>query len=1053
MDFNMKCILIVDLTRIPIQTKKFIGKKRFVLRLRIYRKSITNDILVIYFLFSSLLLLCGDIHPNPGPLQEILTYEEFSTKMKTFDSNYKILNLNARSLSLSKLNEYERLVSDMGKNCILAITETWFEDLNDLKPWQPADYDIFSSNRNLEAARQTKGGGVMLMVPKSLHAKRRNDLCSLSDSHFESLWVEADFFANKNEKLLLNVSYNPKVTYANCFLEQLAADVSGAMSERKHLFIMGDYNINLFDISARQKMSHFTSALDLKMVNTTIPTRIENTTPSLIDYILTDIAVDTTPLVSESCLPTDHLLTTALLPYYKPSRAFCREIIDYSRYSKNEFRRQLSEVEWDYIYTFDAADDMLAIFLDLIGQTFESLVSKRIVYFRTKRQQTPAHSDWLTQNCLQKISMKNTLFRQYKMCPTEENKRQYIRARNEATKQCRNAKNKNLDTKFQAADSKQKWRMINSYRGKTNTATKIDFLRTPAGDCVKDPKGIANLLNGTYSKLGEYVGVNRPLNLRGRSYRSNKFGFNYITRAHVLRTIKELDISKSQGPSKLPTFIFKDGSDILAPHITFIFNTFIQENKFPTLFKEAIVTPIYKNKDPSAPENYRPIAITNPLSKVFERLLLGQINMYLHKKNILSDSQYGFRSGHSTQDALLYAIESFRKGLDEKLYVGVLFLDLAKAFNSLHHSILTEKLKHIGFDDSSVQLIQSFLVDRKQAVKYDNVLSDYIYLNRGVPQGTVLGPLLYLLYINDINQHISIGSSLIQFADDTCVFIFGKSPEECARKLEVEIELLTKYFEEQKLTLNFSKTEFMVLHPNRKNTSNQRLNIRNTVIDESDSCKYLGVTIDNRLTFENHICELLRKMAGGIKSILAVKHFTTSKTRLVLFKSLVMTHVTYSALILTSANKYQQRKLQRQMNWGLRVCFSQTVFDSATRLRNMCNILTVERLIFYTCALKFWSLVNGQNKAFSDDSFPNFLLRQNDRTKKFYLQEPGKTRALRSSFLSKTVCGWNTLPLELRLIQSLKLYKQVLRSCLIRQQTDIPDNLIVDGWSEFRITF
>ena len=232
--------------------------------------------------------------------------------------------------------------------------------------------------------------------------------------------------------------------------------------------------------------------------------------------------------------------------------------------------------------------------------------------------------------------------------------------------------------------------------------------------------------------------------------------------------------------------------------------------------------------------------------------------------NQLSKTQFGFRPKFSTIDALLYATESWRGHLDKNKYTAVAALDLSKAFDSIDHEILLIKLLELGFSEKSCALLKNYLTDRHQAVKHHGVTSEYLKIETGVPQGTILGPLLFILYINDLSTYINCENA--QYADDTLLFTADANLDLAISKLESDCNKLTHYFAMHKLCLNVSKTEFMILSPKRNcSTTNYILNIGNVAIISSVEIKYLGITIDNCLTFNTHVKQVLKKWQWVLK--------------------------------------------------------------------------------------------------------------------------------------------------------------------------------------------
>ena len=486
--------------------------------------------------------------------------------------------------------------------------------------------------------------------------------------------------------------------------------------------------------------------------------------------------------------------------------------------------------------------------------------------------------------------------------------------------------------------------------------------------------------------------------------------FRMISEKECLDVLKNLDVNKPTGPSTIPAWALKDGLTELYPHLTFIINAFIKENKFPSSLKAAEVIPIYKKDDRLEPTNYRPISITPVLSKVFERILLNQINEYLSKNSIMSNIQFGFRKQFSTNDALLYITETFRKELDAGNMTAVAFLDLSKAFDSIDHTILRKKLGILGFGVESLNLIDSFLHNRKQRVRLGETLSEWYEINQGVPQGTILGPLLFTLYVNDMHSTVK-HCQIIQYADDTCLFICGKKSEDLIKTLKEDAENLIKFFGSHKLMINIGKTNFMIIRKKGQNNAVENLTVTicNKTIEQVAHAKYLGIFIDNNLNFEKQCKAVLRKMAAGIKTINHISSVIPLKTRILLLHSLVLSHFNYSCLLFTGLTETYFNKLERNFSWGLKVCYNKQKRSGNTVLHLKSNLPPLRFQLKSKLTLSLWKLKNDNWEAFKYLPFPNNITTTNPRTLKVSLNHVGKTKYAKQSFLSCAIKEWNTL--------------------------------------------
>ena len=445
-----------------------------------------------------------------------------------------------------------------------------------------------------------------------------------------------------------------------------------------------------------------------------------------------------------------------------------------------------------------------------------------------------------------------------------------------------------------------------------------------------------------------------------------------------------------------------------------------------------------------------PISITGSMAKIFEKMLLTQVNCYLYDNKLQSPIQFGYRKGYSTQDALLYSTETWRGSLDAKKKSHVAFLDLSKAFDSLNHTILEQKLSNMGFGSQSRHILMSFASERMQRVKINDTYSDWLQLNRGVPQGTVLGPLLFSLYINDICQILPPGCKIVQYADDTCLFVACETDAEAERLLSDAIRSVLRYFETHQLTLNVEKTEYLVIQPKRENATHS-LKINDEEIISKTSCKYLGVTLDIHLSFECQVNKILANMAMGIKTIILLRNRIPLRSRLQLLHSLVLSHLQYSVHLLGAISQRHILRLNRQINWGLRCCYFANIAEHITSFRLRAAVLPVELQINQAICMKTWMIINKKLPAFNTLEFPNLSYRINRRTADISLTHPGKTSYLQQSFLTNGVKQLNALPQTMRHLSTTKRLKIDVGHFYLDMFRKQPRNRILSGWQNFNI--
>lgn len=1010
--------------------------------------------LMFWFLWLfTLLVLSGDIEKNPGP-RKFKTYQDLIRFTEKKNENLKYACVNFQNLSI-KHPEFKRFINDFDASSIIGITETWMDETINDNNWviNKELYKIFRCDRDKHATNKAKGGGVLLLMPSALDPKLRNDLNLFSV--FESIWVE---FRVGAKKRLVNISYNPNKNMTNKFIDELTKNIDNAIVENKSITLMGDYNINYLNGEERDKLDNCLMPYGLDVLNKKVATRISVSTKTLLDYIISDSSNTEEYLVSDTEFKTDHLLSVCIeSTKLVKSKAIMNFIRDTKEYNKELFKNDMYAADWSSLYLNDNIDNMFMAFEDTFNKVLNKHAPLKQKFIRNSYNINKDKS-WITEECKAMSTDKKNLLDEYHILKTDDSYAKYKQCRNKLNSML-NQTHKTFNAKlFEAiSDEPKRWKFINNIRQSNNSNTAIKVLRNCFGDKVSDPKKLANYLNYMFTKLGDFTGKLRPAPAR-RNFPDHTFSFRYISEGEVLKVIRKIKSNKPTGPSKIPSWALKDADRSVSRHLTILINECITQHSFPDCLKQANIIPVFKKGENTDPINYRPIALTSIVSKIIERLLVMQINEYLDKHSLLSPFQFGFRKKFSTNDALLYVTEQFRTDISAGKTVSLAMLDLSKAFDSLSHSILTTKLMDLGFSDQAIQLLLNYLKNRQQKVIVNNTQSEWWETNQGVPQGTVLGPLLFLLYVNDMSDVIGNDCSIAQFADDTLLSVSRKDPEEAARILAHTVDKIVIYFESHKLRINVDKTKFMVLH-GAKLKSKVELNngvvlkLHDQTIEQVKEAKYLGIIFDQTLSFKTQVKKILKNMATGIKTIYTIRPYVPLKTRILLLHSLVLCHLNYPAVLLTGINNTVLESIEKQINWAIKACCFKRKFDHVTQLKKTNRILPARKQIEYICLTYFWKLVNNASEAFLGLNFPNFPLRHNIRRSTYTLNisaKNQKTEHIRKSFTSQSIESWNTLPVEIKSESSHKKFKHTLKCHLIKEYQNTPNNIIVNrAWDGF----
>jgi len=515
---------------------------------------------------------------------------------------------------------------------------------------------------------------------------------------------------------------------------------------------------------------------------------------------------------------------------------------------------------------------------------------------------------------------------------------------------------------------------------------------------------------------------------------SNSFYIAPVDESELCNVMCNLRKSSS-GIDDLKPEIIKGVREIIAHPLVHIINLSYKEGIFPSELKAAYITPLFKGGDPKLVSNYRPVSVLPVFSKIFERLMYNRLISYLEKYKILYNYQFGFKKNHSTDMALTLLLEKILNALENNEHVVGIYLDFAKAFDTVNHSILLSKLSHYGIRGSAHSWLKNYLSDRTQVVKFNDTISDKKIVLCGVPQGSILGPLLFLIYINDLSTVTELFT--IMFADDTNLFIQGSDINEIENTANIEIKKIVTWLQVNKLSLNVKKTHSMIFTRNR--ILHNRINkivIEGTIIDTVEKTKFLGVIIDNNLCWKDHIFYLCNKIAKGIGIIKKVKDILNRDTLISLYYTFIYPYLIYCNIVWgRAANIYISRLylLQKRI---LRIACNTHFLASSEPLFNKCKILTIYKINIYCAGVFMFKYFKG----LLPDIFSNMFAKQRDihlyntRNNDFYALPVSKTEKRKHSISYYGAYIWNNYILgttiDVESINTIFTFKKTFRKHL-----------------------
>jgi hypothetical protein len=904
---------------------------------------------------------------------------------------------------------------------LIAISETWLSSKHSDKICAVPGYNLVRNDRE-----GLRGGGVALLIKQNFKFKvLSSSPCLFDQNNVEFICCEINF---ENSNLLVIALY--RRPHTSCTFDSFFTELQKQISHYDEVIVVGDFNVNFAADTqiTGELVTHFDD-FGLKRLP------IDNTHRSH-NALTTIDAIFTSPQVDFNCfgklpnlLSTHEILFIVLSKPHGSNSSEQRFIREFSSVDANELLDKAFQLNWPSCGNYGRVDEKVAAFSDMILGFYNDVLPLKLVKAKTKfRPQLPQS----IKVCIkQRDNLRKLAFRAGRQLTDVFDKFREIKNK---VKQLIATFHRGIifEKLNNLASSTQIWSVLRNM-GLIKEKSHVKILPMNLDDMAVGLTTVPEIDMGK-------INYNYKL---ASSPEGEKFHFSYVQPLQIKNALFDIDTS-AEGTDGICVKMLKLIWMVILPTLTNIVNSSMQLGYFPTLWKRGILCPIPKIRFPISVKDFRPIVMLCTMSKVLEKVVHDQILSFVNGLNLMDPLQSGYRKLFSTSTALLRIAEDIRLSIFKREVVLVVFLDYSKAFDCVDHKLLLHKLKQLNFSDSVLKWLQSYLTDRECAVKgKDGKFSKWVKMDRGVPQGSVLGPLLFSLYTHDLGKILRNRCKYHIYADDTQLYINCKLSElnEAIQIMNFILEDVAKWSESHGLKLNSSKTQAMLIatpntHKLIEHHNLTKLHLNGTDITYCDTVKNLGVTFDKHLNWDKQISSVSQKVYGTLNNLNKFRAMTPESIRLKLIKTLVLPHLDYCSFAYCNINKEQEKRLQVLLNAAIYYVYDVPFKARLSPYFLKSGILKVQERHELELLLMTHKIVNKNCPPYLHDliKFVSDASSRTTRAHKFKLRVPFVgVDAPEGSFSVKSCRLWNNLSEKLCATQNIKSFKSELKSLLFKR--------------------
>ena len=969
--------------------------------------------------------IVNDIHGHAdfNIISKYYDIPAYNNLMSHNPNKLNIIHLNSRSLPRNIEHITAFLNSLTVAPDILTITETWLNKFNK-HFFQLPGYNSFHLIRPTRAH-----GGVTIYISENIHCEQLQEI-TISNNSIE---INSVKLTDNASTYIICAIYRPysKHEAVDEFTDILSTILQNNILKKNKTIIIGDLNINLLEHTTHAPTNHYLSTLQALnfFPHISRPTRFPDgsllSAPSLLDHIYTNFSSNCNSGIIHYPV-SDHL--PIFLNLSLPNKTQKLHKISFrsmTKGNKETFANKIGAIDWSSLLTLDLNTNF-NIFLEKLHEIYNESFPLKTKFICEKRLNNP----WITQAVINSIRTKNNLYKDFKVgAVSKEHYRQYRNSLNTTIKHAKQSYYLNIFRNFKN-NTKTIWNTINQLtNNNVRKNTEINNI-IYKNNKLSNPLDIATAFNDFFTNIAHELHQHLPRSNTDpiTFLRGNYPNSMVVLPVHPHDVVKIIDsLKNNKNTIEISTLTIKENKNTIAIPLSILFNQSINSGRFPQCLKHATIIPIHKKGAKDIVSNYRPISLLSCFSKIFEKLMKRSLLNFLESKNILNPRQFGFRAGRSTFTALQNFTDEIYTALDSQRSLLSIYIDFSKAFDTISHDILICKLRHYGIRGTINDWFKDYLTNRTQSTKLHTHTSTPLYTHFGVPQGSVLGPILFLIYINDISS-IFKKLKTILFADDSTLYISDENPLNLIHTANLELLNLERWCASNKLIINTSKT-FYMLFTNKPLNIIPPLLLNGNIINKTDTHTLLGITIDEKLTFKPHITNLTLKLSRVMSLLYRVKDFVPLNIMKMLYNAHVLPHFHYCTPIWCSTYPTHLLPIFRMQKRLIRIITDSDFYEHTQPLFKELNTLKLFDINKFEIAVYMFKLLKSENinlLQFSNHNYPT-RARQNIRVPIHNLTIFQHSL----SYLGPSI--WNALPDEIKLLPTLYSFKKQLKKHIVKR--------------------